>query len=385
MSDTKKLYIPDPNNPYRDEILYGQPVSSDTVPDQVWEGQIWYSPLNKELKINIGGNYIGQSQSDWTETNSNALSYILNKPSTFTPSSHTHGNITNEGFVGTTGGLALFTSSVSEHVGEVIAGILPISGGGTGLTSVSENDLLVGNSSGGLSKITASAGSLYFGGTNYTLGILPVLYGGTGKSSFTIKSLLITDENGALTNLSFESTNGAIYSSSSTISIGTLSSSYGGTGATSFNDNSILIGKGSGNALSSISSTEGALYSTGSGVLPTFGTLPVIHGGTGQTTISGIVSALSVLPLSGGTLTGTLNTREISINSTYYLKMDTYNLAGLNSTNLIIGNSSCNTYIYSPYFYNGTNAYSVYHKGNITYGTGDPPASANEGDIYIQY
>ena len=50
-------------------------------------------------------------QSNWTESNNALDSFILNKPATFTPSSHTHGSITNDGKVGAVSGLPVVTTT----------------------------------------------------------------------------------------------------------------------------------------------------------------------------------------------------------------------------------------------------------------------------------
>ena len=58
--------------------------------------------------------------------------------------------------------------------------------------------------------------------------------------------------------------------------------SYGGTGLKTHTANSLLAGDGT-SAVKNIVSTKGALYSTGNGALPQYGTLPVDSGGTGLT------------------------------------------------------------------------------------------------------
>lgn len=65
----------------------------------------------------------------------------------------------------------------------------------------------------------------------------------------------------------------------------------GGTGQTRFAQNSVLIGNGR-NSILQLASNSGALYATGAGSKPVFGTLPIAQGGTGAT--SGL-SALSNL------------------------------------------------------------------------------------------
>ena len=54
----------------------------------------------------------------------------------------------------------------------------------------------------------------------------------------------------------------------------------GGTGAVTLTENGVVLGNGT-NAVKTVASTSGALYSTGSGVEPQFGVLPVAQGGTG--------------------------------------------------------------------------------------------------------
>lgn len=53
---------------------------------------------------------------------------------TVTPSSHTHGNITNDGKIGTEANKAVYTGTG----GAVTAGVLPVSAGGTGTTTLTE-------------------------------------------------------------------------------------------------------------------------------------------------------------------------------------------------------------------------------------------------------
>ena len=58
-------------------------------------------------------------QSDWNATEGDAL--ILNKPSTYTPSSHTHGNLTNDGKIGSTADLFVVTGTAGEVTTKTVA------------------------------------------------------------------------------------------------------------------------------------------------------------------------------------------------------------------------------------------------------------------------
>lgn len=97
----------------------------------------------------------------------------------------------------------------------------------------------------------------------------------------------------------------------------------GGTGKEAHTSNSVLVGNGNG-AVKNITSASGALFSTGAGVEPKFGILPIEQGGTGAGNAKDAVRNLGLvteleqiaankkaiaerLPLSGGELTGDLN------------------------------------------------------------------------------
>lgn len=99
---------------------------------------------------------------------------------------------------------------------------------------------------------------------------------------------------------------------------GTLPVARGGTGlTTSSYVNAVLIGNASTatNAFRTIRTGSGAFYATAQDGAPSFGTLPVAQGGTGQTSIANIQAgkdgdgntiSSTYLKLAGGTMTGTL-------------------------------------------------------------------------------
>lgn len=97
---------------------------------------------------------------------------------------------------------------------------------------------------------------------------------------------------------------------------GTLPVARGGTGiTTSTYKNAVLVGNSSTvtNAFHTIRTASGAFYATAQDGAPSFGTLPVAQGGTGQTSIANIKAgkdgdgntiSSTYLKLSGGTMTG---------------------------------------------------------------------------------
>lgn len=70
---------------------------------------------------------------------------------------------------------------------------------------------------------------------------------------------------------------------------------YGGTGSATHTVNSVLLGNGN-SAIKHKASANGAFYSTGNGIEPSFGTLPMAQGGTGvaAATVSELREALGV-------------------------------------------------------------------------------------------
>lgn len=156
--------------------------------------------------------------------------------------------------------------ATEEYVDNKTSQIIQVSKGGTGQTSFTLDNILLGN---GTDPIK-------------TINILPITLGGTGKTSFTRNQILLGQgqDIGEITTLS-----GALYATNSTDAphFGTLPIQQGGTGKTGFIDNAIVMGN-SNNELKQINSSKGAFYSTGTNAEPQFGTLPVSLGGTGATT-----------------------------------------------------------------------------------------------------
>ena len=161
-----------------------------------------------------------------------------------------------------------------------IAGILPVSKGGTGATSSTQ----------ALSNLGAAhVGHLHeLSGMGLT-GTLPISKGGTGATSATQ----------ALSNLGAASSGHTHSLTSSTIS-GTLPISKGGTGATSAS--SALSNLGAASASHTHALTSSSLT----------GTLPIEKGGTGATTQT---AALAALGIKAGSVGLTIPANELRVST----------------------------------------------------------------------
>jgi hypothetical protein len=223
----------------------------------------------------------------------------------------------------------------SLNVSNVSDGILNVSRGGTGTTTLTSGQILVGNGSGTIiqspnftwdnSNNILSASKLIGSGTgltainaqNITIGVISVITGGTGLSTLSIGRLLIGNGTSPMIqsdNLTWNNTDNILtatnFSGSGTkltainasnLSDGVVNVIYGGTGKTSLNVNQLLIGNGTGTLIQSTNlswdnsnNILNATNLTGSGSNLTnlnaskinLGTLPVTYGGTGLGTLA---------------------------------------------------------------------------------------------------
>jgi len=84
------------------------------------------------------------------------IDHVHPSDTTKSASTHTHGNITNAGAIGSTSGLAVVTTTS----GALTTGTVAVASGGSGQTSYTDGQLLIGNSTGNtLSKATLTEGS----------------------------------------------------------------------------------------------------------------------------------------------------------------------------------------------------------------------------------
>ena len=170
---------------------------------------------------------------------------------------------------------------------------LPTANGGTGQTTYTDGQLLIGNTlTGSLSKATISAGAnvtITNGNGTITiaaaspgtgtvtsvgmsvpafLSVTPSTITTSGTFAVTLSGTALPTANGGTGLTGFTAANNAIYSTSaSALTAGTLPTAAGGTGLTTF------------------TAANNAIYSTSSSALAA-GTLPVAAGGTGATSLT---------------------------------------------------------------------------------------------------
>jgi hypothetical protein len=244
--------------------------------------------------------------------------------------------------------------SVDLSSSNAVSGVLPVSMGGIGASTLNNNQILLGNGTNAITSIpNGSSGQLFIsngtnapgfgslnlaGGSSIVSGILPASNGGTGLSTLNANQLLIGSSTSTVGFLSSGNSNqvllsqgigfapvfGALPLGSSSSVTGVLSMANGGTGQSSFTNNQLLYVNGSGTMASFPNGTSGqVLVSQGTGNAPAFGavalnnaaavtsTLAVTNGGTGQSSSLAAFNALSPLTTLGDLLyfDGTNNAR----------------------------------------------------------------------------
>ena len=236
-----------------------------------------------------------------------------------------------------------------------VSGILPVANGGTGVSSLTSNAVLLGGATvtdtgvgAANTVLLGTGGAPFFGAVDLSTaavtGTLPVGNGGTGLTTYSSGDMLYASAANTLSQLGIGSADnvlvvsggfptwGTVNLASSAAVSGILPVANGGTGVSSLTSNAVLLGgatvtdTGVGAANTVLLGTGGA-PSFGAVDLSTAavtGTLPVGNGGTGLTTYSsgdmlyasaantlsglGMGSADNVLVVSGGFPTwGTVN------------------------------------------------------------------------------
>ena len=186
---------------------------------------------------------------------------------------------------------------VATHLTSLtLASALPVASGGTGQTTYTDGQLLIGNSTGNtLTKTTLTAGS----GITITNGAGSISIASTSGGGGTVTSVNATT---AISGLSFS---GGPVTTSGTLTLsGTLNVAGGGTGLTSLTSGAVLIGAGTSNVLS-------VSPGTANNVLTSNGTTWVSQAGTG----TGTVTSVSVVSTNGfaGTVATATTTPAITI------------------------------------------------------------------------
>lgn len=173
---------------------------------------------------------------------------------------------------GTTG----LTPAAASTGAVVLAGTLAVANGGTGQTTYTNGQLLIGNSTGNtLTKATLTAGT----GVTITNGAGSITISATGSGTVTS-----VNASGGTTGMSFSG--GPITTSGTLTMAGTLAVANGGTALTSTPSNGqLLVGNGSGYTLATLTAGTGISISNGSGsiTITNTGGLPTMNIVTGTT------------------------------------------------------------------------------------------------------
>lgn len=200
-------------------------------------------------------------------------------------------------------------------------------------------------------------------------GVVAAANGGTGQSSYAVGDLLFASTTTALSKLADVATGNAIISGGvgvapsygkiglTTHISGTLPIANGGTNANSTpTSGAIAYGTGTAYAFNTAGSSGQPLLSGGSGA-PTFGTLGITSGGTGQTTASAAFNALSPITSTGDLIIGN------GVNSATRLAIGANNTVltsnGTTATWTSVGGSTyVNNYV-NRYFTSSTATFTV--------------------------
>jgi hypothetical protein len=186
--------------------------------------------------------------------------------SAFQWSTNPLGTVTSIDVSGGTTGLTTSGGPITTSGTITLAGTLAVANGGTGQTSYTDGELLIGNSTGNtLTKATLTAGT----GISITNGTGSITIATTGSGTVTS-----VDASGGTTGLSFSG--GPITTSGTLTLAGTLITSNGGTGLTSYTAGDLLY-YATGTTLSALGlGTQGQVLKAGASA-PEWG---AVDGGT---------------------------------------------------------------------------------------------------------
>lgn len=302
-------------------------------------GQTTYT--NGQLLI---GNTVGNTLTKATLTAGSGVSITNGNGSITISATGSSGTVTSVGGTGTVNGITLtgtVTSSGNLTLGGTLSGVslttqvtgtLPVANGGTGQTTYTNGQLLIGNTTGNtLTKATLTAGT----GITITNGTGSItIAGNTGtvtsvSGTGTVNGITLT---GTVTSSGSLTLGGTLSGVSLTTQVtGTLPVANGGTGATTLTANNVLLGNGtsavqfvapgtSGNVLSSNGTTWSSSALTATQVSNAYagltagavGTLAMLEwtAASGTVAFGGTASGADLLPsnvLGGnsGTVSGT--------------------------------------------------------------------------------
>jgi hypothetical protein len=253
-----------------------------------------------------------------------------------------------------TGTSTVFSSYPAEKVISDGYGLLPVANGGTGQSSYTDGQLLVGNTTGNtLTKTTLTAGtnvtitngsgSITINAADQYVGTVTSV-GGTG----TVNGITLT---GTVTTSGSLTLGGTLSGVSLTSQVtGTLPVANGGTGATTLTANGVLYGSGASAIAATAAGTTGQVLVGNTGSAPTWSTLS----GIGVTSFSAGTTGLTPSSATTGvvTLAGTLGvanggTGATTLTSGYLLKGNGTSAVSAsvvydNGTNVGIGTANVN-------------------------------------------
>ena len=284
------------------------------------------------------------------------------------------GTVTSVGGNGTVNGITLtgtVTSSGSLTLGGTLSGVslttqvsgtLPVGNGGTGQTTYTDGQLLIGNTTGNtLAKATLTAGT----NISITNGAGAITINATDQFVGTVTSVSGTGTVNGITLTGTVTSSGSLTLGGTlsgvdlaTQTTGTLSVSRGGTGATT------LTGVVKGNGTSAFTAGTVSLTSEVSG------TLPVANGGTGVTTSTGTGSV--VLSNSPTFVTPTLGAASATSIATDLGAGGTPAYTFTGDTNTGMWSPAADTLAFSE---GGVEAMRITDAGNVGIGTSAPISS----------
>ena len=262
------------------------------------------------------------------------------------------------------GGVTVKVSAANVTAGRAVSAssltlstALAVSSGGTGQTTYTNGQLLIGNTTGNtLTKatltagtnvsITNGAGAVTINATDQFVGTVTSV-GGTG----TVNGITLT---GTVTTSGSLTLGGTLSGVSLTSQVsGTLPVANGGTGQTSYTDGQLLIGNTTGNTLtkttltagSGITITNGAgsitIDATGGGTVTSVGGTGTVNG----ITLTGTVTSTGNLTL-GGTLSGVSLTTQVS--DTLPVANGGTGATTLTANNVLLGNGTSAVQVVAP-------------------------------------
>jgi hypothetical protein len=234
--------------------------------------------------------------------------------------------ITLTGSVTTTGSLTLGGTLSGVDLTSQVTGVLPVANGGSGQSTYTDGQLLIGNSTGNtLTKATLTAGT----GISVTNGGGAITIAATNLG--TVTSI---DASGGSTGMSF--TGGPVTSSGTLTLAGTLDVDNGGTGQNSYTDGQILIGNSTGNTLTKSTLTAG----TGVNITNGNGSITIAATNNGTVTSVDVSGGTTGLTTSGGPVT---SSGTITLGGTLAVANGGTGQTSYTDGQLLIGNSTGNT------------------------------------------